>query len=496
MRHTTSRRLLSSAVLAALGVAAGSQAASGATYTWSTATGTGLVWTNVDNWGGTGFPGAPGDVANLNIDFVDNITIEVDTGDPTLGVLNWGDSTQTSDAWQTAQIGTYNGAGPVFFNNNGNGAQINTPALLYPGNGSLFRANVILQDDLIITLGGATAGEGNIKFFGAITEEGGSFRLEKRGRGNLGLEPAAGNGNNWTGGTYLYEGRILIAGNAGAGRFAIPGDVEIHASSSEGRLQNTGPDAIVDTANIKFMQATSEWSIGGQSETVGSLSSDWGFGNVHSGNLGLAADSGEYSFGGVIGGSAPIQTLTKSGGSIQTLAGPAANNIAVGVVVTGGVLQLNKDPGVNAISGAISIGDGAGNGAVRLLADNQIDDASSLTLDGGTLDLNGHSETLGVLSSSGDSVIDFGSGAAILTFASADTLSGSLLVLNWTDGADQFLFTDTTGLDQQLGVITFDVGGNLLPAQLVGNAVVPVPEPGAVALLAIGGLAMLRRRRA
>ncbi len=65
------------------------------TYTWSkTAAGT-YAWPDPDNWGGDGFPNATNDVANLNIDIVGNINVQLNTN-VSVGVLNIGDDSGTS----------------------------------------------------------------------------------------------------------------------------------------------------------------------------------------------------------------------------------------------------------------------------------------------------------------------------------------------------------------------------------------------------------------
>lgn len=163
------------------------------------------------------------------------------------------------------------------------------------------------------------------------------------------------------------------------------------------------------------------------------------------------------------------------------------------------------------------------NGGTLLIDNsNQIKDGTNIVLSGGTLALGGSSltgpltETLGTLTLSADSTIDFGGNDWSLFFAdsSGETWDEDsiLTITNWSgiptygDGSDQLSFgSDNFGLTaQQLSQIRFadyeDVGyyqefGNL---HLVDGEVVPVPEPK----FYVGGGALLiliiwfeRRRR-
>lgn len=116
-------------------------------------------------------------------------------------------------------------------------------------------------------------------------------------------------------------------------------------------------------------------------------------------------------------------TVQFSDGIIQTFSGTAANSIA-NIEVEGGLLLLDKLPGQNAVGANLRVGASFGNGTfddgtVRLLRDEQIDDAGTVTLAGtGVLDLNGKTETIGTLiaRSSPDTTRNFSTGAGTLAF--------------------------------------------------------------------------------
>lgn len=155
-------------------------------------------------------------------------------------------------------------------------------------------------------------------------------------------------------------------------------------------------------------------------------------------------------------------------------------------------------------------GTGAGSGNIRLIlgASNTMTTSSSMNLAGGILDPGGANQsmtgtTLGLLTSTGASTIDYVSGASEVDFANSSGLSwsGSVLNLaNWNAASDALrVGTDSTGLTAaQLAKIEFNgAAGTLGTAGLDANGfVVQTPEPGCIALLGLGSLGLLRRRRA
>ncbi len=138
------------------------------------------------------------------------------------------------------------------------------------------------------------------------------------------------------------------------------------------------------------------------------------------GNASLNADGGVINspiglvtVNGVITDGAGTFGITKNGGGgIVTLAGTAANTFDGAFNVAQGVLQLNKPAGVNAIGvGGLNLDTSIATGAaaidyavVRLLANEQIDDTSTLNVlthntvgYGATFNLNGFTETVGAV---------------------------------------------------------------------------------------------------
>jgi len=137
------------------------------------------------------------------------------------------------------------------------------------------------------------------------------------------------------------------------------------------------------------------------------------------------------------------RSLTKAGAGTLALSGASANTYNGTTTVNGGVLALNKTAGVNAIAGAITLGDGAttaGNDILRLDANNQIADTTVITFNAATggnagiFRLNNQSETVaGIASTGGGGIIENESGSAAtstLTVNNSATQSFSGIIRN------------------------------------------------------------------
>ena len=122
-------------------------------------------------------------------------------------------------------------------------------------------------------------------------------------------------------------------------------------------------------------------------------------------------------------------SLTKSGNGTLTLSASVAGAYTGATTVSAGTLLVQ---GTLTATPSVAIGTG---GTLLLGAADRVNDAAAISLAGGTLNTGGFSETLGTLTLSEDSTIDFGGGASVLTFGDSTAL--------WTSG--KFLNIFTTG---------------------------------------------------
>jgi len=154
--------------------------------------------------------------------------------------------------------------------------------------------------------------------------------------------------------------------------------------------------------------------------------------------------------------------LIMNDGGTLILSGTNHNTYAGTTTVSEGTLLLNKSAGTNAISGPLIIGDGVGGiptAVVRLLAANQIGDASPVTIEReGLLDLNGSSDTLNSLTLTG---------GAATTGAGTLTLGG-----NVTANATNIIAAISGNLSLGSATRTFSIGNGTQSPDLTISAVI------------------------
>jgi len=138
------------------------------------------------------------------------------------------------------------------------------------------------------------------------------------------------------------------------------------------------------------------------------------------------------------------------------LGGSAANTLDAVNLMRGSV-NLNKTAGVDALSGAITLG--TGNTSERAVlawrADHQVNDASPITTGATPFELLmlGHSETFGTLAIDGRGYLDLGTGNSQVRFADSSGLAwgdgDTLLIRNYAGAA-----TNTVGFGNSANALT------------------------------------------
>jgi len=275
--------------------------------------------------------------------------------------------------------------------------------------------------------------------------------LRKTGAGTLRF---ISNASTYRGTTVIRSGRLLAAASVPKGGNSVLGactdDVVI---GDAGTLPTDTPTfAFEGPANSAFTFARGivTCATNGVS-TIGSVS------NVN------------CTFSGSITASNTLQLVSvASGTNALFVTGGIAGPGGVTLAGTGTVWFV----AANTYTGATTLAAGT----LRLAASERLADASPLRLVNGTLLLNGLSETAGSLDVDGAAVIDFGNGAATLRLAdsAAETWSGTVLLRNWTVGADHlFVGASATLSAAQLAKILSPSGQKA--AQLTSGEVVLLP---------------------
>jgi fibronectin-binding autotransporter adhesin len=362
----------------------------------------------------------------------------------------------------------------------------------------------------ITSVDGSASVEGEIS--GIISGAAGSV-LTKTGTGLILLSGA----NTHVGGTTIAGGatqnalrisnsaalgtgtlNIGSGGNSDAARLELTGGITVTNTIAALTSRNSANPNIVNISGNNALSSNITVGGGGSQTTFRSDAGKLTFtGNFSGRTLNLqGAGDGQLSGNTTI---ASGNALNKSGAGVWTIGDASTDTLALNtapVNITGGKLLLNA---ATTASGAINITAGT----LELGASNRINSSAALTLTGGNLLTGGFSETVGILTLSGVNNIDLGGGTSILTFADSTSATWSpgstLSILNWSGaGTDQIVFGSAGIPSGGLGAISFIDPAGFAPgnyqATLVGNELIPVPEPAAP-LAALGLLLVAPRRR-
>lgn len=316
-------------------------------------------------------------------------------------------------------------------------------------------------------------------------------------------------GNNWDGaaapGAQVRQA-IVMAGSSKTinnmdGAFTTNSlvfrDSSFTIESSTGNTLTVGGGGILNEAvertqdiNVQvFLDQTQIWNA-----REGNLSFG---GNINLQTSDLTLDgANDFTMSGSIAGDSTA-TLTLSGDGTTTFSGSTANTFAGDIIIDAGTLLLAKDDNITSVVGNITVNNG---GTLELGATQQLANTSDVTLGGGTLRVAANlTETMGSLTLTANSVIDFGGGEGILNFDSFVSNDYTLTIINWAgdidfgNGSDQIYFGSTLTA-YQLSKINFSP----IPSrQLQDGEVVPIPEPSTyfAGALILGFLGWRERRR-
>lgn len=323
---------------------------------------------------------------------------------------------------------------------------------------------VITQTAAVIA-GGATsitAGAAAITLNHADNDFVGALNLNNSGANNVAVSDAnmLQLGVTSVGGTLTLTapGGITVAGNVSAGALALNNATTLSAA------------AVTTTGNQTYTGAVTLGGNATLTSTGGGLIS---FLNaLIGGNATLAVNTaGPVSFV----SASNLVSLTKDGSGTMTLSGQSTYT---------GTTNLN--------AGTLSLG-----------ASNALFSTSPFRANGGTFALNGHTQTLGLLTITANSVFNFGGSGGTLTFAdsSAQAWSGTLTITNYSTATNSLRFgSSSTGLTPtQLSLLRFTDYGNAAGQIDSSGLITPsaIPEPatwaGIAGVVALGA-AVVRRK--
>jgi len=417
---------------------------------------------------------------------------------------------------------------------------------------------------------------------GSITVQSGTISLPILGAATLskqseGVFVLSGN-NTYSGGTTVSAGTLRLSGNGTLGTGAISisgGELDLGAKSltntisgltggvlSNGTLTADGGNFNVSAGTISavlagtnglaksasgtvVLSAANSYS-GGTTVSAGTLrlsgNGTLGTGaiSISGGELDLGAKSLTNTISGLTGGVLSNGTLTANGGNFNVSAGNITAVLAGsnGLVKSGnGTVALSAS---NSYSGATTVNSGTlqaaasgalGNstvinvngGSFLVTAANAVNDNAAINLGGGRMAASGNfSETVGALTLSANSIIDFSGFSGVLRFSGVGSWASgaNLAIWNWS-GTTQYgtqinnyanpsnlvFSTVTSNLTDNLANISFysDSGNSFVGSGFEvtgfsggGSQIIAVPETEtyfyAVALLAGVVVQYLRRR--
>ena len=143
-----------------------------------------------------------------------------------------------------------------------------------------------------------------------------------------------------------------------------------------------------------------------------------------------------------------VASITNSG----TLALGTAGNLTVGSLTSTGTLAMGSGSNLTLTSGTHSIGAITGSGTITVnagatltLTAALVNSGVNIVLAGGTLNLGVFTHSMGTLSVTAASTLDFASAGTAQITAATLTPTASLNVTNWTQGTDHFFATAVTG---------------------------------------------------
>lgn len=459
-----------------------------ATGTWANSTVAAGNWSDTTKWVGGIVPGAAGDTANFNLDYgTNNKVVTIDNTSRALGTLNIGDPGATH---RIVTIQSSGGAS-LIFNNLGGGALL---AKTTATNNVLdvITAPVTLADNLVINVTDITTPLGALRIDGAISESAGARSITKNGAGVASMYSLT---NTYSGGTILNAGELQLGSIAtfvgqtnalGSGGLTINGGV-ISSRNGAKIVPNAvsvgGDFTLASDASNNNIMLSGAVNLGGTTRivTVGDVQGAVISGEISNGGLTKAGVGTPLTLSGFNTYTGPTTvnagTLALSGSitsSVTVAAGAVFDETPAGVIggassfTTSGTATLG---GTNTYTGATTIN----GGTLTLSGATPIDASSGVSINGGTaklvvsgfgtvippvslslgsLDGNGHINSLTVADSAGNTL---SAGNGTDTFLETDSMTfqgaATLNVRGSADLSGQYFVTNSLATSSSTDVV-------------------------------------------
>jgi len=237
----------------------------------------------------------------------------------------------------------------------------------------------------------------------------------------------------WSGGGPLGNANWNDSGNWGFAGTPASGDTLIFPASQP-KLSNTNNIAGLTLNQIRFAGPSGGYAIYGNSFTLtnGIAATNAAGANTINNDIAIGVTNAvvnvsataSLNLNGQISGSFGV---TKTGTGTLQYAGGVGNTYAGATRVNTGTLLLNRDGIDNALIGPLIVSDGSGSALVQWVQSTELPSTIPITVNGGgTLDLNGKAETIGInLTLNNGGGVTTGIGTLTLASSATVVVSGS-----------------------------------------------------------------------
>ncbi len=286
-----------------------------------------------------------------------------------------------------------------------------------------------------------------------------------------------------------YSGGTTIGSNTGPGIIRASatgaigtGDVLIGPSGNgtTARLELSGNITLANAISLPQRTNTSVaiQNISGNNNLIGTISLNSG------GNSAIIqSDSGLLTLGALTSAATTTRIISLTGFGSGVVGGVISNGSGTISITKSGTGTWTVG-GANTYTGITTVS----SGTFAISASERLTNAGELSLSGGTFSTNGFSETLGALSLSANSSINFAAGTSTLSFSGLGatfTAGTTINIVNWTQGSDH-LFVGTSAVLTAAQIAQFNFNGTAAQ-QLSTGEIVPVSS--AAPTIATGAIA-------